>query len=125
MTYILPMDAVLSALVEPHRREILRLVHREELPAGRIASHFRVSRPAISQHLRVLRDAGLVAERREGTRRLYRLRPEGFADVSTFVGEFWDASLQRLKAEAERQEQARSVLEGPSPEGAALEGVTE
>ena len=119
------MDAVLSALVEPNRREILRLVHREELPAGRIASHFRVSRPAISQHLRVLRDAGLVAERREGTRRLYRLRPEGFADVSTFVGEFWDASLQRLKAEAERQEQARSVLEGPSPEGAALEGVTE
>ncbi len=100
------MDTVLSALVEPNRREILRLVHREELPAGRIASHFRVSRPAISQHLRVLRDAGLVAERREGTRRLYRLRPEGFADVSEYVGEFWDAGLARLKAEAERQEVA-------------------
>lgn len=84
--------------------------HRElpagQLPAGRIASRFTVSRPAISQHLRVLRDAGLIAERREGTRRLYRLRPEGFASVSEFVGEFWDAGLARLTAEAERQEQA-------------------
>ncbi len=100
------MEAVLAALVDPNRRQILRLVHDEELPAGRIASHFDVSRPAISQHLKVLRDAGLVAERREGTRRLYRLRPEGFEDVLHFVEEFWDAGLARLKAEAERQEQA-------------------
>ena len=114
------MDATLAALAEPNRREILRLVHREELPAGRIASHFRVSRPAISQHLRVLRDAGLVAERREGTRRLYRIRPEGFADVSAFVGGFWDTGLARLKAEAERQEQALRA-----EESGAGEGVTE
>ena len=100
------MDAALSALVEPNRREILRLVRAEELPAGRLAAHFDVSRPAISQHLRVLREAGLIAERREGTRRLYRLRPEGFADISRFVEEFWGRSLERLKAEAERQEQA-------------------
>lgn len=113
------MDATLAALAEPNRREILRLVHHEELPVGRIASHFRVSRPAISQHLRVLRDAGLVAERREGTRRLYRLRPEGFADVSAFVGGFWDTGLARLKAEAERQERALR-----SEESGAGEGVT-
>ena len=97
---------MLAALVEPNRRAILRLVRHGELPAGRIASHFAVSRPAISQHLRVLRDAGLLAERREGTRHLYRLRQEGFAEVSRFVGEFWDAGLERLKAEAERQEGA-------------------
>ncbi len=106
------MDAVLAALVEPNRREILRLVHGEELPAGRIASHFDVSRPAISQHLKVLRDAGLIAERREGTRRLYRLRAEGFADVARFVEEFWDARLQQLKAEAERQEREKREQEG-------------
>jgi len=105
------MDAALSALAEPNRRDIVRLVQHEELPAGHIASHFSVSRPAISQHLRILRDAGLITERREGTRRLYRVRPEGFADVSTFVGEFWDASLARLKAEAERQEHARAAME--------------
>ncbi len=82
------MDAVLAALAEPNRREILRLVHSEELPAGQIASHFDVSRPAISQHLKVLRDAGLVEERRDGTRRLYRVRAEGFVDVSRFIEEF-------------------------------------
>ena len=105
------MDAVLAALVEPNRREILRLVHGEELPAGRIASHFDVSRPAISQHLKVLRDAGLIAERREGTRRLYRLRAEGFADVARFE-EFRDARLQQRKAEAERQEREKREQEG-------------
>ena len=106
------MDTTLAAIVEPHRREILRLVQREELPAGRIAAHFAVSRPAISQHLRVLREAGLLTERREGTKRLYRVRPEGFEDIATFVGEFWDASLARLKAEAERQELVRRAQEG-------------
>lgn len=114
------MDAVLAALVEPNRREILRLVQRDELPAGQIASHFDVSRPAISQHLKVLRDVGLVTERREGTRRLYRLRPEGFADVLEFVEEFWDRGLQRLKAEAERQEhvlRATELTAGPATEG--------
>ena len=118
------MDATLAALAEPNRREILRLVRHEELPAGRIASHFSVSRPAISQHLRVLRDAGLLAERREGTRRLYRLRPEGFADVSAFVGGFWDTGLARLKAEAERQELARQAKESRTQSSTA-EGATE
>ena len=69
------MDAALRAIAEPHRREIIRLVWSGELPAGEIADRFKeVSRPAISQHLRVLRDAGLLSERRDGTRRLYRTR---------------------------------------------------
>ncbi len=105
------MEAALAALVEPHRRDILRLVQAGELPAGRIAEHFDISRPAVSQHLRVLLDAGLVTERREGTRHLYRLRPAGFEDLARFIGLFWDVNLDRLKAEAERQEEAAHVEE--------------
>jgi DNA-binding transcriptional ArsR family regulator len=70
-------DDVLRALAEPHRRAILRLVARAELAAGEIAAAFDVTRPAISQHLTVLRTVGLLHERREGARRLYRARPEG------------------------------------------------
>ena len=102
------MQALLDAVSEPHRREILRLVRKAELPAGAIAARFTdVSRPAISQHLRVLRDAGLVSERRDGTRRMYRVRPEGFGELRSFLEEFWDARLDDLRVEAER-EQRRS-----------------
>jgi DNA-binding transcriptional ArsR family regulator len=110
------MEAALTALAEPHRREILRLVQDKEMPAGQIAAHFDISRPAISQHLHVLLDAGLVTERREGTRHLYRLRPAGFEDIARFVGLFWDVNLERLKAEAERQEQALRADEGRAQE---------
>jgi DNA-binding transcriptional ArsR family regulator len=103
------MQAMLDAVSEPRRREILRLVRRTELPAGAIAAHFTdVSRPAVSQHLRVLRDAGLVSERRDGTRRLYRVRPEGFGDLRSFLEEFWDARLEDLRVEAQREERSRS-----------------
>jgi DNA-binding transcriptional ArsR family regulator len=71
------MDDALRAIAEPRRRAILELVAREELPAGEIAAHFDVHRTGISQHLTVLKDAGLISERRDGTRRLYRARPEG------------------------------------------------
>jgi DNA-binding transcriptional ArsR family regulator len=98
------MHAALHALAEPRRRDILELVRHRELPAGRIASHFTVSRPAISQHLRVLHEAGLVTERREGTRRLYRARPEGLEELRAFIESFWDASLSRLQDEAEAEE---------------------
>lgn len=101
------MEAALQALAEPNRRAILRLVRDRELPAGEIATHFEVSRPAVSQHLRVLKDAGLLHERREGTRRLYRARPEGLAEVRRFCEDFWDDSLEQLKlaAEAEHRQQ--------------------
>src|SRR5947208_15302960 len=98
------MDAALRAIADPTRREILRLVMDAEVSAGRIASHFEVSRPAISQHLKVLKGAGLVSERRQGTMRLYRARPEGLAEVRAFLEGFWEERLDALKQAAEREE---------------------
>jgi DNA-binding transcriptional ArsR family regulator len=98
------MDEALAAIAEPRRREILHLVRDQELAAGHIASHFSISRPAISQHLRVLKDAGLVSERREGTHRYYRLRHEGLTGITRYLETLWDERLSRLQAEAERQE---------------------
>ena len=101
------METALKAIAAPRRRAILRLVRDDELSAGEIASHFGdVTRPAVSQHLTLLKEAGLVDERRNGTRRLYRARPEGLAELREFLEEFWDARLEALKREAE-QEQRR------------------
>jgi DNA-binding transcriptional ArsR family regulator len=80
---------------------ILRLVRTRELRAGEIARHFRTTRSAISQHLRVLTKAGLSHERRQGTSRLYRLRPQGFTLLQALLDSFWDDSLTRLKSETE------------------------
>src|ERR1700690_525029 len=96
------METALKAIPEPHRRRILSLVRDEELSAGEIASHFEVTRPAVSQHLTVLKEAGLVDERRNGTKRLYRARPEGLAEVRAFLEEFWDERPPGLKRAAER-----------------------
>jgi DNA-binding transcriptional ArsR family regulator len=87
------VNDVLQAIAEPRRRAILQLVWQGELPAGEIASHFAVTRPAISQHLRVLKDAGLVVERRQGTKRLYRAVPERMAELRAFLEAFWDDQL--------------------------------
>jgi len=95
------MEAALKAIAEPRRRAILQLVRDDERTAGQIAEAFEVTRPAISQHLRVLKEAGLVAERRDGTRRFYRACPEGLRDVQRFLEEFWEGALRRLKAAAE------------------------
>jgi len=78
------MEAAIKAIAEPRRRDILRLVRDAEMPAGQIAAHFEVTRPAISQHLRVLKEAGLVSERRDGARRLYRARPEMLDEVRRY-----------------------------------------
>ena len=96
------MEAALKALSDPGRRRILTLVRDEERSAGEIAAEFDVSWPAVSQHLRVLKQAGLLSERRDGTRRLYRARPEGLADIRTFLDGFWDTQLEQLKQEVER-----------------------
>ena len=101
------MEAALKALAEPRRRRILMLVRDGELSAGEIAAHFEVSRPAVSQHLTVLREAGLVDERRNGTRRLYRSRPEGLAELKAFLEGFWDERLEVLKRDAEREEKEK------------------
>jgi DNA-binding transcriptional ArsR family regulator len=98
------MEAAMRALAEPRRRRILQLVRSDELSAGEIASHFEVTRPAISQHLTLLKGAGLLTERREGTRRMYRARPEGLAELRSFLDEFWADGLDRLKVAAERAE---------------------
>jgi len=105
------MDAF-AALGEPRRREILRLVSAAELSVGDIARRFEVTRPAISQHLRVLKEAGLVSERRSGTKRLYRARPETIAELRAYLEGFWDDSLRSLKAAAEQEEQQRRTKHG-------------
>ena len=98
------MDEAFRALAEPRRRAILQLVASDELPAGEIAGHFDVNRTTISQHLTVLKNAGLVAERRDGTRRLYRARPDGIEGLRRFAEDMWSSSLDvaRRIVEAER-----------------------
>jgi len=94
--------AVLDALGDATRRSILERLLDGPSAVGVLAGQLPVSRPAVSQHLRVLKEAGLVTERREGTRRFYRARPEGLDDVRAFLDEFWDDKLERLKREVER-----------------------
>jgi DNA-binding transcriptional ArsR family regulator len=101
------MEAALKAITAPRRRQILALVRDEELSAGEIASQFDVTRPAVSQDLTLLKEAGLVTERRNGTRRLYRVRPEGLAPLKSFLDEFWDDRLEALKRESEREERKK------------------
>jgi DNA-binding transcriptional ArsR family regulator len=101
------MEAALKAIAAPHRRQILSLVRDGELSAGEIAAQFDVTRPAVSQHLGVLKEAGLVEERRNGTRRLYRARPEGLQPVREFLELFWDERLEALKLEAEIEERKK------------------
>ena len=100
------MEAALKAISQPRRRAILQLVSDTEMAAGQIAGHFEISRPAVSQHLSVLKEAGLVTERRNGTKRLYRARREGLHDVRTFLDELWGDRLDALKREAEREERS-------------------
>ena len=107
------VQAAIEAIVEPRRREILRLVCAQEMTAGSIAGHFDVTRQAISQHLRVLHGAGLVSERRDGTRRIYRARPEGLIELRAFLDEFWSGRLESLKREVEAEEKSRAAKRRP------------
>ena len=107
------MDAALKALAEPRRRAILRLVWSQELPATDIADQFReVTRPAISQHLAVLREANLVTERREGTRRLYRANPATMAELQAFLDDYWTSGLERLRDVAEAAQDRKRPTKG-------------
>lgn len=100
---------VIQAIGEAHRRAILRMVAEREMSAGEIAQNFSITRPAISQHLSVLKQAGLLYERRQGTRRLYRTRSEGLGELRAFIEGFWDNRLSRLKQAAEREEGSKGV----------------
>ena len=102
-------DAVLRALADPHRRAIIRLVRDAELPAGQIATNFELTQQAVSQHLMVLKRAGLLDERREGTRRLYRFRHDSLEPVRDLLDEFWPDALERLKTTVERDHPRRGA----------------
>jgi DNA-binding transcriptional ArsR family regulator len=90
-------DAALKALAEPHRRTILTLVAAEPRPVGDIAGHLDITPQAVSRHLKVLHEAGLVDERREGTRHLFVVNPAGFSAVQDFLADFWTRQLGQLK----------------------------
>jgi DNA-binding transcriptional ArsR family regulator len=101
-------DAVLHALADPQRRRMLRLVRSGELAAGQIATHFEITQQAVSQHLRLLKRAGLLDERREGTRRLYMLRPESLEPVRAVLDDLWPDALNRLKHVVEENKRKKS-----------------
>jgi DNA-binding transcriptional ArsR family regulator len=94
---------VLDALGDPTRRRVLAILRGGAKPVGEIARRLPVSRPAVSQHLRVLREAGLVRGRQEGARRLYAVDPRGLAALRAYLELFWDTTLAALKDAAERQ----------------------
>lgn len=91
------VEAALAALAEPRRRAMLLLVRDEALPVGQIAEHFDISQQAVSQHLKVLRQAGLVEVRAQRQQRFYVVRPEGLESLDAFFAQLWPAGLQRLK----------------------------
>src|SRR5690349_1440156 len=102
------LDEVLRAVAEPRRRAILTLLADQELPAGSIAAEFpSISRPAVSQHLAVLRDAGLLVERRDGTRRIYRTHREALAAMQQRMAQLWPSALDRFKAYVEADQEDR------------------
>ncbi len=97
MAYATAMDALGDAT----RREIMERLRHGPRPVGAIAEGLPVSRPAVSQHLRVLKEAGLVTERKQGTRRIYRVEPQGLADLRAYLDSFWEQALAGFKAAAE------------------------
>jgi DNA-binding transcriptional ArsR family regulator len=97
----------LDALGDPTRRAIFELLRERPQAVGELAAHLPVSRPAVSQHLRVLKHAGLVSERRDGTRRLYRIEPAGLAELRQWFELFWDDALAGFKAAAESERRTR------------------
>ena len=94
----------LAALAEPNRQRMLRLVRDEPRSVGEIAAQFNITQQAVSHHLQVLKDAGLVAVRQDGQRRLYEVRPEGLASVEQLLAEFWPRQLRQLKHAVETRD---------------------
>jgi DNA-binding transcriptional ArsR family regulator len=96
-------NAMFGALADPTRREVFDRLRGGGLAVGEIARGLPVSRPAVSQHLKVLKDAGLVADRAEGTRRIYHIDPNGLAAMRAWLDQFWDVALQAFAAEIENE----------------------
>jgi DNA-binding transcriptional ArsR family regulator len=101
------LTSALAALADPTRREIFERIAREPSAVGDLARTMPVSRPAVSQHLKVLKDAGLVMDRAEGTRRIYAADPTKLNDVRAYFDTFWSLSLARFTHAAERRSQPR------------------
>jgi DNA-binding transcriptional ArsR family regulator len=97
----------LQALGDPTRRSVLEELRAGPRAVGEIAARLPVSRPAVSQHLRVLKEAGLVTERKDGTRHLYRVDPDGLAEVREYLEGFWEEALANFKAAAEQEERRK------------------
>jgi DNA-binding transcriptional ArsR family regulator len=97
----------LQALADPTRRSVLEELREGPRAVGEIAGRLPVSRPAVSQHLRVLKEAGLVTERQNGTRRLYRVDPDGLAELREYLEGFWEEALANFKAAAEQEERRK------------------
>lgn len=99
----MPYQAAFLALADPTRRQIFEHLRHGPKPVGIIAAHMPVSRPAVSQHLAALKKAGLVADRAEGTRRVYYIDPEGLASIRIWLDRFWEDALRSFKAELEKE----------------------
>lgn len=97
--------AAIEALADPTRREVFEQLRSGPRAVGELAAGLPVSRPAVSQHLRVLKEAGLVSDRRNGTRRLYSVEPKGLADLRAYLEDFWTEALAAFKAVAEQEEE--------------------
>lgn len=95
-------ERVFSALHDPTRRAVFERLRDGPKPVGEVARDLPVTRPAVSQHLKVLKDAGLVADRSEGTRRIYYIDPKGLGAMRAWLDQFWDAALTAFAAEVER-----------------------
>jgi DNA-binding transcriptional ArsR family regulator len=117
-------DAALKALAEPHRRAILRLVRDDARSVTELAEHFDITQQAVSLHLKVLREAGLVAVRRDGTRRLYVIDPDGMSSVQEFLAELWPAGLDRLKRAVESEWSAHELAAHNGPGSAPAPKVS-
>jgi DNA-binding transcriptional ArsR family regulator len=100
-------DSALAALADPTRRRVFESLRGGAKSVGRIAQTMPVSRPAVSQHLRVLKDAGLVREEQDGTRRLYSIDPRGLGPLRRWLDQFWDEALDAFQAEVDRQSPSR------------------
>jgi DNA-binding transcriptional ArsR family regulator len=95
-------NAAFAALADPTRRRVLERLSAGPRAVGEIAAGLPVSRPAVSQHLKVLKDAGLVSDRQDGARRIYAIDPQGLGAVRAWLDQFWDGAMAALKAEIER-----------------------
>jgi DNA-binding transcriptional ArsR family regulator len=101
-------EAQLDALGDPTRRAILARLLEGPAPVGKLAQDFPISRPAISQHLRILKDANLVIDRAHGTRRLYQLNPDGFDSLREYFDQFWSVALNAFKEKIEEESKEKS-----------------